>query len=91
MWLFEFVNKYYTLITIGVVILQSRPLSSQPQAHTISPKPVPIVPVWYHDSLEELQYRQYNIIDIAESRSLGFFGMMKTTCPVDRNVCLLLV
>ena len=45
----------------------------------------PLVP------LQELQNSQHNVIDIAETGGLCFLGMMGPSCPIDSNVCIVLV
>ena len=35
---------------------------------------------------EQLQNREYNIVHITESAGLCLFGVMETSCPVDRNI-----
>ena len=39
--------------------------------------------------LEELQDGQDNVIDIAEATGLGFLGVVKSSSPVDGDVCCL--
>lgn len=41
--------------------------------------------------LEQLQNSQDNVVDVAEPRGFGFLGMMESPCPVDGDVCRLLV
>lgn len=41
--------------------------------------------------LKQLEDGQDDVVDIAKTRGLRLLGMVESTCPVDGDVCLLLV
>ena len=58
----------------------------------LHPVTVVDVNIYVEDSLvvlEELQDGEYNVIDVTESTGLGFLSVVKSTSPVDSDVCSL--
>lgn len=55
----------------------SHPLIKKPRMHLYT--------------LEQFQNSQYDVVDVAKPRGLGFLGVVKASSPVDSDVRLLLV
>jgi hypothetical protein len=47
--------------------------------------------VSHSDSLQQLEYGEHDIIDVAKSRRLALLGVMQAAAPVDRHVTLTVI